>query len=190
MPGLTAKVFRTFIASDVVRGHLSSLPDVNAEPESVKLHHAKTANLQAAITCNHKRTPPASWERAMTNKRQRMQRAKEKKPQNEKQLKKWEERVKKLSLDIELTEKTKEYNLTTSLKNYIDPRIYRSWATEVGLDWTRIYSKSLLKKFAWVNQFRVSWGQLSSEPLKTAFQTRYEETSIPKIMHPPSGKRD
>jgi len=190
MPGLTAKVFRTFIASDVVRCHLPSLPDANTRPEWEKLYHAKMANLQAAMACNHKRTVPPSWEKSMMNKRERMRRILEKKPDNEKHLAKWEARLHKLKLDIELAEKTREYNLSTSLKNYIDPRIYKSWAEEVGLDWTRIYSKSLLKKFEWAKQSRLSWHQLCKEPSKTWFHLQHEEIiPLQEAMQPPSGKQ-
>ena len=52
----------------------------------------------------------------------------------------------KVQKEIELTKKTKEYNLNTSMKNYIDPRVYKEWCDKVGLDWSKLYSKSLLRK--------------------------------------------
>ena len=51
--------------------------------------------------------------------------------------------VKKMSMNVEFTKKTKDYNLNTSLKNYIDPRIYKSWCDYVGLDWKKLYTTSL-----------------------------------------------
>ena len=48
------------------------------------------------------------------------------------------------------TLKTKDYNLNTSLKSYIDPRIYFDWAEKVDYDWTSFYSKTLQKKFSWL----------------------------------------
>jgi DNA topoisomerase-1 len=83
---------------------------------------------------------------------------------------KYEERVKKLkqrmesrrqrdkaaleqmSLRIELQGETRDYNLTTSLKSYIDPRIYYEWGKKVEYDWKQYYPKTLQKKFSWVNR--------------------------------------
>src|SRR6476660_6352444 len=57
VPGLTAKVFRTFIATNIVKKSLKN-PPIAVKPESTefeKIYVAKYANLQAAITCNHKK---------------------------------------------------------------------------------------------------------------------------------------
>src|SRR5919204_1298882 len=57
VPGLTAKVFRTYIATRTLKESLTSPPiavDKNSsEPD--KIYVAKIANLKAAITCNHKK---------------------------------------------------------------------------------------------------------------------------------------
>src|SRR5215210_2446181 len=57
VPGLTAKVFRTYIATNVVKKSLRN-PPIKVSPESSefeKIYVARYANLQAAITCNHKK---------------------------------------------------------------------------------------------------------------------------------------
>src|ERR687889_2713856 len=57
VPGLTAKVYRTYIATKIVKNTLKNPPlkvDLNSM-ESKKIYIAKYANLQAAITCNHKK---------------------------------------------------------------------------------------------------------------------------------------
>jgi DNA topoisomerase-1 len=64
-----------------------------------------------------------------------------------------------MALDVEFTRKTKDYNLNTSLKNYIDPRIYKSWCDYVGYDWNKLYTTSLQKKFSWVEKSRKVWSQ-------------------------------
>jgi DNA topoisomerase-1 len=145
--GLSAKVFRTYHATAITEGYLR-LADVTKEDDLVKKYHAKMANLEAAIFCNHKRTPPKNWEEALKKK--------------EEQLKEYEskgkdERVKKVKMDIQLAVKTRDYNLNTSLKNYIDPRIYKAWCDYVGLDWTKLYTKSLQRKFEWVEKSRTEW---------------------------------
>ena len=74
---------------------------------------------------------------------------------------KQKERVEKLKLQLDLTEKTKDYNLGTSLRNYIDPRIFKSWTDEVTADWEKLYTSALQKKFLWVKSENESWQNVS-----------------------------
>ena len=60
-------------------------------------------------------------------------------------------RVEKMRRQVELTKMTRDYNLNTSLRNYIDPRVYKSWADRVGLDWKLLYTSTLQRKMAWVD---------------------------------------
>ena len=141
VPGLSAKVFRTYHATAKTEEALRSR-DVGNADDLDKLHHAKEANLKAAIFCNHQRTPPKTWEQSLEKKKQKLSDAKAVRSNDMK--------VRKLEMELDFFTRTKNYNLNTSLKNYIDPRVYKSWCDEVGLDWARIYSKSMQKKFSWV----------------------------------------
>jgi DNA topoisomerase-1 len=67
------------------------------------------------------------------------------------------ERADRVSLQLDLAKQTRDYNLGTSLKNYIDPRVFKSWGDYAGYDWKRLYTKALQKKFAWVEQTRTQW---------------------------------
>ena len=58
--------------------------------------------------------------------------------------------IDKLKLRIETQKETRDYNLATSLKSYIDPRIYYEWGKQVDYDWKRYYPKALQRKFSWV----------------------------------------
>jgi DNA topoisomerase-1 len=58
----------------------------------------------------------------------------------------------KLRDQVDLAQKTRTWNLGTSLKSYIDPRIYRDWGRFVDFDWKDIYPKTLQHKFAWIDQ--------------------------------------
>ncbi len=69
------------------------------------------------------------------------------------------ERVEKASQTYELARQTRDYNLGTSLKNYIDPRVYKAWGDYIGYDWRRLYTQVLRRKFAWVEQSRVKWNR-------------------------------
>jgi DNA topoisomerase-1 len=58
--------------------------------------------------------------------------------------------LEKMKLKMKLQEETRDYNLSTSLKSYIDPRIYYEWGKKVEYDWKKYYQKVLHKKFSWV----------------------------------------
>jgi DNA topoisomerase-1 len=149
VPGLTAKVFRTYHATKVTEGSLRS-KDMREAEELDKLYFAKEANLAAAIFCNHKRTPPKNWEESLKKKEEKLAEYKAKGK---------ETMVKKMSMNVEFTKKTKDYNLNTSLKNYIDPRIYKSWCDYVGFDWSKLYTTSLQRKFSWVDKSKKDWSK-------------------------------
>ena len=74
---------------------------------------------------------------------------------------KQKERVEKLKFQIDLTQRTRDYNLGTSLRNYIDPRIFKSWTDEVTADWEKLYTSALQKKFLWVKSENESWENVS-----------------------------
>ena len=169
LPNLTAKVFRTYIATAIVKKHLSSpvLKVSKNESEFKKIYVAKIANLEAAITCNHKKgidpKNPASkksWEKfeqSLANKKEKIKQLKlelkEKKWKTEIQKLKKEQRIEKLEFQIRLQQETRDYNLGTSLRNYIDPRVFKSWCEYVDLDWTKIYTSTLQRKFKWIEQY-------------------------------------
>ena len=157
VPGLTAKVFRTFIATNVVKKTLKSPPIVvkSESTESEKVYVAKYANLQLAITCNHKKgvdpknpasiTATAKYEESMKKKIDLIKNLKtdlkDKNWKTENQKSRLVERVQKLEFQVKLQKETREYNLGTSLRNYIDPRVFRSWMNIVELDWNKMYTK-------------------------------------------------
>jgi len=58
--------------------------------------------------------------------------------------------IEKAKLQIKVKMETRDYNLNTSLKSYIDPRIYYRWGKKVDFDWKLYYPKSLQRKFSWV----------------------------------------
>ena len=137
--GITAKTFRTYHATAIVERFLAS-KDVSKASDLEKVAHAKEANLEAAIYCNHKKTPPKNWDEQMRKKEEKLKtyRANGKETQ-----------AAKMQQTIEFAARTKEYNLGTSLANYIDPRVFKGWFEENGVDWGVLYTKSLQKKFGW-----------------------------------------
>lgn len=240
MEGITAKVFRTCYATEAVESRLKELPVEKDAPDYRKKHVATLANLEAAITCNHKRTIPKTWEQSLTRQKKRLaarkRRAKENmrkyrerirdaiakyeeriarydaklmedkkkldeykqelktreeaskstkgikkriaskrivirngrerikntrdkhrerveklKERMETRRRKDEQMIEKAMLQIEAKELTRDYNLGTSLKSYVDPRVYYEWGRDVEYDWRNYYSSTLEKKFSWVD---------------------------------------
>ena len=193
VPGLTAKVFRTYIATKTVKEELSD-PKIRVDKNSSeieKIYVMKMANLKAAITCNHKKgidpKNPASrkalekFEEALKNKQESIKRIRSdiatKKWKTEIQKKRLEDRLEKLEMQLKLQKETRDYNLGTSLRNYIDPRVMRAWLNYVQLDWRKIYTTTLQRKFKWVDDY-------SDNKLKEFYPIREE---IPlqemKILH-------
>ncbi len=158
LSGLTAKVFRTYLATNVVKETLKNSPLEKArKSEQAAIYYAKLANLQAAITCNHKKAPPKNWESSLARKEEAVRKAeaklaevkgKKRKVNMEKLL----ARLEKARYNLDLALKTKDYNLNTSLRNYIDPRVFKAWGQLVRLDWKKLYTASLQRKFMWVDK--------------------------------------
>jgi DNA topoisomerase-1 len=146
VPGLSAKVFRTYHASKVVDEYLKTAKVGKEDPEYVKKDAATLANLEAAVLCNHKRKLPKNWENFLTKKMERL------KVLQAKDTKKSAEAAKALKMKIRTMKATRDYNLGTSLKSYIDPRLYHSWGTKVNFDWKLYYPKTLQRKFSWVDK--------------------------------------
>jgi DNA topoisomerase-1 len=66
-----------------------------------------------------------------------------------------------MKLQIELSEKTRDFNLGTSLRNYIDPRVIKAWADKVEVEWEKMYTSALQKKFLWVQNEKLDWAEMS-----------------------------
>ncbi|KAK9463533.1 uncharacterized protein V1516DRAFT_661662 [Lipomyces oligophaga] len=63
MPGLTAKVFRTYNASKTMQDQLDKIPNVGSVNEKFVAFNA--ANREVAILCNHQRTVPKTHEQSV-----------------------------------------------------------------------------------------------------------------------------
>jgi len=74
------------------------------------------------------------------------------KKQLEEKKKRNRETVERMRLQVEAQEITRDYNLGTSLKNYVDPRIYYDWGKRVDFDWRSYYPTTLQKKFSWIEE--------------------------------------
>lgn len=152
MEGLTAKVFRTWRCTKTVDEYLQRCKMRKEDPEHLKKFCAKMANLEAAKVANHKRKVPVNFDERLVEKEAKLKELDVDLKVKTEQGKKTDallKRVKKSKLDIELTKETREYNLGTSLKSYIDPMTYVEWANNVGFDLEKFYPKTLRSKYTW-----------------------------------------
>ncbi|MHA1906987.1 MAG: DNA topoisomerase I [Candidatus Thorarchaeota archaeon] len=67
------------------------------------------------------------------------------------------ERVKKAELakakiesDFSLAKASRTWNLGTSMKSYVHPKIVYTWCKKVDYDWRKVYTRVLQRKFAWI----------------------------------------
>jgi DNA topoisomerase-1 len=203
LPGLTAKVFRTHHATQVVRESLTASDVEAGDPEYKKWGAISQANIEAAVLCNHSKKGPANWQERRQRARERQEKLKERVARYRTQVREARDKLKALRREgrekskaartdtqrdrvreryakkLERAEKrietargrleralaaqgkarTKDdiaaqkriWNLGTSLKSYIDPRVVYQWGQEVDYDvLERYYPKALRRKYAWV----------------------------------------
>ncbi|XP_020590375.1 DNA topoisomerase 1 beta-like [Phalaenopsis equestris] len=177
MPGLTAKVFRTYNASITLDDMLSKETKDGNVLEKVAVY--QIANKEVAIICNHQRSVSKSHDAQMSRldekinelKVQRKElevdlgKAKRGKPLGkdsdgklkknvapellEKRIVQIDHKIEKMELSKKTKEDLKTVALGTSKINYLDPRISVAWCKRNEVPIEKIFNKSLLAKFAW-----------------------------------------
>merc|ERR1712038_1914945 len=171
MPGLTAKVFRTYNASITLQEQLVELTEEEDNIPSKMLSYNR-ANRAVAILCNHQRAVPKTHDKAMENLDQKLELKQENIKKAEKELKhlkkaaksggdkgeyeKKKKAVQKLleqleKLEIQKTDKheNKTIALGTSKLNYLDPRISVQWCKTHEVPIEKVYTKTHREKFRW-----------------------------------------
>ncbi|CAN1790384.1 DNA topoisomerase 1 beta [Linum perenne] len=177
MPGLTAKVFRTYNASITLDEQLYEETEDGDVAEKVVVY--QKANKQVAIICNHQRTVSKSHDSQMMRLTERIDTAKKeveelkidlersrkgkpplkgadgKQKRNlnpeaiEKKIASAKQKIEKYEMDMKTKEDLKTVALGTSKINYLDPRITVAWCKRHEVPIEKIFNKSLLAKFAW-----------------------------------------
>ncbi|CAH4014538.1 DNA topoisomerase I, mitochondrial isoform X1 [Pieris brassicae] len=173
MPGLTAKVFRTYNASITLQRQLEELTDPDATvPEKILAYNR--ANRAVAILCNHQRAVPKGHSKSMEALKEKIQAKRDQIDEAEedyrqagkaakrgsvkeklncdkkkKALDRLKEQLKKLELDETNRDENKTIALGTSKLNYLDPRISVSWCKKHGVPIEKIYNKTQRDKFRW-----------------------------------------
>jgi len=143
MPRLSPKVFRTFSATQLYRKELNTSKVTPESQDNEKKMALMEANAAVAQLLNHQKAIPKKWQETY---QKRMEMLRSLKGKEGKSIDK-----RKQSLKLRLTQMklNKTWNLGTSLKNYIDPRVSVRFCNKVNYDWKKYYPKTLVTKFAW-----------------------------------------
>ena len=156
VPKLSAKVFRTWKCTSTLETALKKETEkekvTKDSPDYKKGYVAKMANYEVAVVANHKKKVPPTFEQRVAQKEENFKKLQAElvvKKAAGKKTESLETRIERAKLDIELTKLTREYNLGTSLKSYIDPTAYVKWAKKVKFDIEKFYPTTLRNKFSW-----------------------------------------
>jgi DNA topoisomerase-1 len=145
MPHLSPKVFRTFSATQLFRQQLEESKVTRESEDSEKKMTLMQANAAVARLLNHQKAIPKTWQETYEK---RVQMLKSLKGKEGKSIAK---RKKSLKLRLEQMRLSQKWNLGTSLKNYIDPRVSVQFCEKVNYDWHSFYPKTLVSKFTWAD---------------------------------------
>ena len=134
---------------ETLQEHRDRLEEYRRQLEERKKQGKTARSLEKRVASKRKsiRTMKQRIEKLKASHTERMKRLRE---QLAKRRQRDREAIEKLKLQIKAQEATRDYNLGTSLKSYIDPRIYYSWGLRVNYDWKNYYPKTLQRKFSWV----------------------------------------
>jgi DNA topoisomerase-1 len=146
----SAKVFRTRLASEIMYNALKEIKTPEGKPGEIKTilkREFKKANAKVAEVLNHTRTVSIKNQEDLEKLKEDLEKLKSeyKKTKTEK----LKTKINNLEGKIEEKSNVMSVAITTSLTNYIDPRLIVSWAQENNVDMKDIYSKLLLRKFKW-----------------------------------------
>ncbi|ESQ42923.1 hypothetical protein EUTSA_v10012607mg [Eutrema salsugineum] len=177
VPGLTAKVFRTYNASFTLDSQLWKKTRDGDVNQKVQVY--QQANKEVAIICNHQRAVSKSHDAqiekldakvkelrtGLKDLETNLERAKKGKPPLEgsdgkktrnldsaaweKKIAQQKVKIERMERDMHTKEDLKTVALGTSKINYLDPRITVAWCKRHEVPIEKIFTKTLLAKFAW-----------------------------------------
>ena len=155
LPGLTAKVFRTYKAGITLQKELDkNMPDPSMPTHEKKLLYDR-ANMLVAVALNHKNLTESGDKIKKLKEKIKEIKEKMKKANTEKQK---ETAQKSLDLnEAKLEQAEGNISLSTSKVNYIDSRITVAWCKKAEMPIEKIYNKSQLKKFVWAMDTPMEW---------------------------------
>ena len=177
MKELTAKVYRTYNASNLLQKELrkitkkyetpsetsetsetSSEPESKTDPAKIKiiLDEFIKANLKVAKLMNHQKNISKGHKKSVdnvteliNNLKKKLIKARRKTKKNTVNIQKIKDKIKEYKNKKELVKEMKNISLGTSKQNYIDPRIIVAFMKKHNLSIDKLFSKTLQNKFKW-----------------------------------------
>jgi len=165
----SAKIFRTRLASSLMYDSLGKIKIPKKASQSDKKREFISANSMVAEVLNHRKTAPTKTTDILTKYKGELKELKKemaKKKHLEKDLTAIKKRIQTKRNQIEIKANTLNVAITTSLTNYIDPRIVISWSKKTDTTISQIYSGVLQKKFRWAIDTTDKTWDYKIEPLK------------------------
>lgn len=164
LPGLTAKVWRTYNASFIFQKEIDKLTSSKKIEEfkesDMRLNFLlaifNQANTAVALLCNHQKAVNTNLNTNIDKldeqlKELKKKRNKYKESKNNEKAKKTEIKIKLLKLKKESKIKMKNVSLTTSKNNYIDPRIIFAFSKKYDILPELLLGKKLVGRFKWAS---------------------------------------
>jgi len=120
--------------------------EVKAATEALDALRQQAREKREAASGDRRQKVKAQYDKRIEQARRRAEAAKEK-------LYKAQLALGKIKAQAEIAAKKRTWNLGTSLKSYIDPRVYYQWGRQVDYDvLEKYYPTALRRKFAWVEE--------------------------------------
>ena len=160
----SAKVFRTRLASTIM---FNELKKVSIPKGSNKIAIKKSfnkANSKVAEVLNHTRNVSQKAKDSVQKDIDKVKQLEsELEDVNDNARNKIETQIQKLKDKIEAKTDVLKVAITTSLNNYIDPRLVVAWSKKNNIEVNSIYTQTLMKKFNWaISTTDKKWNYLDS----------------------------
>ena len=160
MSKLTAKVFRTYNASNLFQEELNKISSKLKKTDDLGkidllLDEFNKANAKVAMLCNHQKNINKNLTEQIKRIDDMIKKSKEKlaiaktKGANPEKIKKMAFVIKKLQSKKKLKMELKNISLGTSKINYIDPRITVAFMKKHNIPIDKVFTKTLQEKFKW-----------------------------------------
>jgi DNA topoisomerase-1 len=159
MKDLTAKVFRTYNASNTFQKELAKITKRYEGQEGMQkqiMDDFAKANAKVAKLLNHQKNVSSGYKKGVdkitdqiANLKKKINSARRKTKKNPTTIQKLKDRIKNFKSKKELLKEMKNISLGTSKANYVDPRITVAFLKRHNLDVNKIFPKTLQNKFAW-----------------------------------------
>lgn len=157
MKDLSAKVWRTFKASNIFQKELNKIKEdeIKNFNENEKINYLLSkfnyANTQVALLCNHQKGISKNFDDQIDKIKDRIKQLRKKKT-TAKSKEKQNTYANKITLEkskLETKTKMKNVSLGTSKTNYIDPRIIMAFSKKFNFPLEKLFTKTLLARFEW-----------------------------------------